>query len=59
MAIGFPAGITSQYIEANAQTKPASLRSALEQCEDFYRWLATLPYLFGNSSRVVIGPLGA
>jgi hypothetical protein len=41
MAVGFPAGITQQYIVNNAQTKLATLRNALEDCENFYQWLVT------------------
>lgn len=37
MAVGFPAGITEQYIVNNAQTKLEALRRALEDCEDFYQ----------------------
>lgn len=40
MAIGFPAGITEQYIVNNAQEKLSQLRDALEACEDFYLWLS-------------------
>lgn len=40
MAIGFPAGITEQYIVNNAQTKLAALRDALTQCQQFYQWLS-------------------
>lgn len=40
MAVGFPAGITSQYIVNNAQAKLAALRNALTQCEQFYQWLS-------------------
>lgn len=40
MAIGFPAGITEQYIVNNAQSKLAALRNALTQCEQFYQWLS-------------------
>jgi hypothetical protein len=39
MAIGFPAGITEQYIVNNAQSKLANLRDALIQCEQFNQWL--------------------
>lgn len=41
MAIGFPAGITEQYIVNNAQNKLAALRDALIQCEQFNQWLVT------------------
>jgi hypothetical protein len=37
MAIGFPAGITEQYIVNNAQAKLAALRDALVECEEFYK----------------------
>lgn len=39
MAIGFPAGITEQYIVNNAQSKLSALRNALIQCEQFNQWL--------------------
>jgi hypothetical protein len=41
MAVGFPAGITQAYIVNNAQAKLATLRNALEDCENFYQWLIT------------------
>ena len=41
MAIGFPAGITEQYIINNAQAKLSALRDAFVQCEQFYQWLIT------------------
>lgn len=37
MAIGFPAGITEQYIVNNAQAKLEAHRRALEDLEDFYQ----------------------
>lgn len=40
MAVGFPAGITQQYVVNNAQTRLAALRDALEACHDFRQWLA-------------------
>lgn len=40
MAVGFPAGITEQYIVNNAQSKLAALRKALQDCADFYKWLS-------------------
>lgn len=40
MAIGFPAGISADYIVNNAQAKLAALRRAFEDCEDFYQWLS-------------------
>jgi hypothetical protein len=39
VAIGFPAGITEQYIVNNAQNKLAALRDALEACHDYKQWL--------------------
>lgn len=39
MAVGFPAGITQQYVVNNAQTRLAALRRALEDCHDYYQWL--------------------
>jgi len=42
MAVGFPAGITEQYVVNNAQSKLAALRDALEACEDFYLWLSAM-----------------
>jgi hypothetical protein len=41
MAVGFPAGITEAYVVNNAQSKLAALRRALEDCADFYSWLAS------------------
>lgn len=41
MAIGFPAGITQQYIVNNAQNKLSALRDALTACEQFNQWLIT------------------
>ena len=41
MAIGFPAGITEQYIVNNAQAKLAALRDALIACDQFNQWLIT------------------
>lgn len=41
MTIGFPAGITEQYIVNNAQSKLSALRNSLAQCEEFYQWLTT------------------
>jgi hypothetical protein len=40
VAVGFPAGITQQYIVNNAQAKLAALRRALEDVADFYAWLS-------------------
>lgn len=40
MAIGFPAGVTAQYIVNNAQAKLKALQRAFEDCEDFYQWLS-------------------
>lgn len=105
MAIGFPAGVTQQFIVNNAQSKLANLRNALVACEQFYLWLSGLSaadleaapisldatsatallsafadanalyqifttglppgsypqpasaYVYGNSQRVIIGPL--
>lgn len=42
MAVGFPAGITSQYVVNNTQSKLAALRAALLACEQEYQWLAGL-----------------
>jgi len=42
MAIGFPAGVTNQYVVNNAQAKLTTLRRALEDCHDFKQWLAAL-----------------
>lgn len=41
MAVGFPAGITQQYIVNNAQAKLSALRNALIDCEQFNQWLIT------------------
>jgi hypothetical protein len=41
VAIGFPAGITEQYIVNNAQAKLSALRDALIDCEQFNEWLIT------------------
>lgn len=41
MAVGFPAGITQQYIVNNAQNKLSTLRDALIACEQFNQWLIT------------------
>lgn len=40
MAIGFPAGITEQYLVNNVQSKLVALRNALEDCNDLYQWLS-------------------
>ena len=42
MAIGFPAGVTLQYIVNNAQTKLAAVRNALESADNMYQWLSGL-----------------
>lgn len=42
MAIGFPAGVTSQYVVNNAQAKLNTLRRALEDCHDMRQWLSAL-----------------
>jgi hypothetical protein len=41
VTIGFPAGITEQYIINNAQAKLSALRDSLTDCEQFYQWLIT------------------
>lgn len=38
MAIGFPAGITEQYIVNNAQSKLRALRQAIHDVQDLYSW---------------------
>lgn len=40
MAIGFPAGITQQYIVNNAQAKLRALRQAIHDVQDLYAWLS-------------------
>jgi len=40
MTIGFPAGVTSQYVINNAQARLTALRRALEDCHDFNQWLS-------------------
>lgn len=42
MAVGFPAGITEQYIVNNAQAKLRALRQAIHDVQDFYSWLSGL-----------------
>lgn len=38
--VGFPAGISSQFVVNNAQARLTALRNALEQCHDFKQWLS-------------------
>ena len=39
MAVGFPAGTTTQSVVSGAQGKLATLRDALRDCDNFYQWL--------------------
>lgn len=40
MAVGFPAGISKDYIVNNAQAKLAALQRAIEDVANFYKWLS-------------------
>jgi len=38
--IGFPEGITAQYIVNNVQSKLLALRNALDDCNNLYQWIS-------------------
>ena len=38
--IGFPEGITAQYIVNNVQAKLLALRNALDDCHNLYQWIS-------------------
>lgn len=42
MTIGFPVGVTQQFVVNNAQARLSALRRALEDCHDFNQWLSGL-----------------